>query len=530
MTRVRNSHGMMLGIVIVVLVLLMFGTAAVALLMAASWRSTLRVDADTEAANVLASAINIVDALATGRHDSGLIRTPEDACIALHTNYTDPNMPVPPPGCPTGPTDWTRWMPLPGRDGCVNNVLEGCWRARFAETAEAVQVTGRTAALAVPVWTITLQAAARCDALPGPGNADELCVTVTGETALTVETVTLPVFPSLLYSGHLWPADEDPDTADCVADPPTAPVWCAIPAESRPAAGAQVQVSASVAASGIFVNDLPGFACSAGWCVIAPGGADDQQARTVQGLPPATLADESCTTNPAVIAWTWPSGVVEVPTSALPADMPPAGDPQIVVATGNIRITDNIDGDDPNTPELEALLIVSGCHIIIGECVMDHYAYDPNIGGFVTTETEADSGLYPEMDQCEEPNPADYLTVGDPVLGSVRLASTNLNLRNVIIVAAGGLWAADLSVPPRPIQDEPVSNAWPCHDPDIPDTDEDEYLPGYHEQAPKLRIVGSVITGHAGGDLQTARLRRRCLERPRETRRRVRPHQRAAHR
>ena len=128
MTRVRNSHGMMLGIVIVVLVLLMFGTAAVALLMAASWRSTLRVDADTEAANVLASAINIVDALATGRHDSGQIRTPEDACIALHTNYTDPNMPVPPPSCPTGPT------PDSARVGCRCRAVrrmrqQRCWKA-----------------------------------------------------------------------------------------------------------------------------------------------------------------------------------------------------------------------------------------------------------------------------------------------------------------------------------------------------------------------------------------------------------------
>ena len=454
----RDARGQLMPAAVLALVLLVFASAAIAHITLASWKSTLRVDADTEASNVLGSAINIVDALATGRHDSGQIRTPEDACIALHTDYTDPSNLVPPPSCPTGPTDWTRWMTLPGNpDPCGTRVLEGCWRARFAETTEAVQVTGRTAALAVPVWTISIQAAARCDALPSPGNADELCVTVTDETALTVETVTLPVFPSLLYSGHLWPADEDPDTADCVADPPTAPVWCAIPAESRPAAGAQVQVSASVAASGIFVNDLPGFACSAGWCVIAPGGADDQQARTVQGLPPATLADESCTANPAVIAWTWPSGVAEVPTAALPADMPPAGDPLMVVSVGRVTITDNIDGDDPNTPELEALLVVSGCHIIIdGPCVYD--IEDPGTGVI----TPAD----PTSEQpCSLPDPADAVPDTKQPFA--------ISIENVIVVAAGGVWAADL---------QPAGCAY---------------------SAPALRIAGSVITGHAGA---TARL------------------------
>ena len=178
MTRVRNNQGMMLGIVIVIMVLLMFGTAAVAQLMAASWRSTLRVDADTEAANVLASAENIVTTLATGR-DGTISRTPEDACAVFHNHAPS----TPPSDCSAPLTDWTAWMTLPGNpDPCGTRLLEGCWRARFAESTEAVQVTGRTAALALPVWTISIQAASRCDALPGPDNAREVCVTVTGET------------------------------------------------------------------------------------------------------------------------------------------------------------------------------------------------------------------------------------------------------------------------------------------------------------------------------------------------------------
>ena len=67
--------------------------------------------------------------------------------------------------------------------------------------------------------------------------------------------------------------------------------------------------------------------------------------------------------------------------------------------------------------------------------------------------------------------PADYLTVGDPVPDSMRLASTNITLDNVIIVAAGGVWAPEL---------QPVVGT-ECSYP-----------------APELIIQGSVITGHAG--------------------------------
>lgn len=450
----RNDRGMMMPLVILLMVLLVFAGAAVTMAVTASWKSTLRVDADTEAANVLGAAENIVTTLATGDGN-----TPESACLLVHG--LSPGNP-----CPTGATDWTDWMPLPSRGGCINNVLEGCWRARFGETTEAVQVTGRTAALTLPVWTITIQAAARCDALPDNtlDNADELCVAVTDETVLTAETVTLPTYPTLLYSGLLWPAAEDPTTTDCSVDPTTAPVWCAIPAASRPPAGTQAQVSERVAEGGLFINDFPTFSCTtADYCTIAPGAADPDQARTVQSLPTTDLAADACTATPtpAVISWTHdpllpprPATVMDRASATLPAELPAASDPQMVVSTGSITITGDI-----TAPVDAPLLIVTGCHIIIdGDCTFA--ALNP-----------ADPDSAPQA--CD--GSALDLTVYDLNLGQ----RVPVTLTNVLIVAAGGVWATDLAQP------SPV----PCPDPLITGS-------GYPK--PALTITGSVITGHAG--------------------------------
>ena len=299
---------------------------------------------------------------------------------------------------------------------------------------------------------------------------------------LTAETVTLPTYPTLLYSGQLWPPAEDPDTTDCAVDPTTAPVWCAIPELSRPPAGTQAEVSATaVAESGLFINDLPTFNCDPAdyYCTIAPPGAADTeqirtQARTVQSLPTDDLADAACTadpaTEPAVITWTtWgppprPPGVTDHTTAALPADMPPDGDPQMVVATGNIRITGNINGDDPDTPELEALLIVSGCHIIIdGPCVVDD----------VTNAVVV-------------PSTCDPTAVTNPDHDPATIRRDNIALTNVVLVAAGGVWAADLTT---------LGGADPCETPgDTTHLTTASPGPGL----PTLSVTGSVITGHAG--------------------------------
>ena len=130
----RDCRGQILPLAVIALVLLVFASAAIAHITMASWRSTLRVDADTEAANVLGSAINVVDAV-VGRYG------PQQASTRIGTG----------------------WHSLPDRDGCAVTVLEGCWTAEFATGTEPVTVPGRAALVPLPVWRVTVAAAARCD-------------------------------------------------------------------------------------------------------------------------------------------------------------------------------------------------------------------------------------------------------------------------------------------------------------------------------------------------------------------------------
>ncbi len=141
--------------------------------------------------------------------------------------------------------------------------------------------------------------------------------------------------------------------------------------------------------------------------------------------------------------------------------------PGMVAATGNVTITDNI-----NAPADNPLLIVSGCHIVIdGPCAFG--AINP---GDLESAPQACDGSV--LDQ----------TVYD--LNSKRRSPVTLT--NVLLIAAGGLWASDLQPSPDacPIPDDPLT------------TIIDESTPGY--QPPALTILGSVITGHAGA---TSRLR-----------------------
>ena len=151
-----------------------------------------------------------------------------------------------------------------------------------------------------------------------------------------------------------------------------------------------------------------------------------------------------------MVKWAQPSLIAAIQTATLPADMP-TDTPGMIVATGEVTITDSINGDDSNTPELETLLIVSGCHIVIdGPCVFEALiAGDPesapqNCDGRVLNLTDYDPNLKRRV----------------PV-----------SLTNVLIVAAGGLWAPEL----QPVVGTECSYA-----------------------APELIIQGSVITGHAG--------------------------------
>lgn len=548
----RDCRGQLLPIAVIALVLLMFASAAIAHITMASWRSTLRVDADAETANILASATNIVDAVVV-RYG------PQQASARIGTG----------------------WHSLPDRAGCVGTVLEGCWTAEFTEDTEQVTVPGRVTPVDLPVWTVTVAAAARCDRMPtSVADAKELCEAVTSDATgtrraavLVYETAApLPVFPTLLHSGRLWPDEPDnPPITSCAdgATPPAhgAAVWCAIPVLSRPPADAyddpanRLRVEADhIAGAGLFVNTEGRglvLTCAAGRCEAADPGEHRTLAHGTEDL---ALPEGACTATPAVWDWAetghnaatrshddwelqWDSELVSFvtalagswsvsdvrtewantvtaaslnevtdddiqavistvpstldekrvaealaelaggtaphdPGTVLEADettevlLSGRPDGGMALAKGIIRITGDI-----LAPADEPLVIASGCHIIVGECVMDHYAYDPVSLSFVTTETEATSDLYAELQHCEDPDPVDYLTVGAPVLGSMRLASTNITLENVIIVAAGGVWAADL----EPNSDQAIACAYDTGD-----------------AAPALSIVGSIISGHAG--------------------------------
>ena len=141
-------------------------------------------------------------------------------------------------------------------------------------------------------------------------------------------------------------------------------------------------------------------------------------------------------------------------TATLPADMPAASDPQMVVSIGSVTITGDIMALDS-----EPLLIVSGCHIVIDSpCIF-------------SALTVGDPDSAPQACDSSALDPLVY----DPNSGR----RTDISLENVIVVAAGGVWAEGLTQP------SPV----PCPDP---------LIPGSGYEAPDLRITGSVITGYAG--------------------------------
>ena len=527
------------------LVLLVFASAAIAHITLASWKSTLRVDADTEASNVLGSAINIVDALATGRHDSGQIRTPEDACVALHNHA--------PSDCSAPPTDWTAWMTLPGNpDPCGTRVLEGCWRARFTTTPITVDLEGQIQQ-SLTAWNVELQAAARCDLLPTASRpAEEACEVTTDPTdpaVLTYEPVPLPLYASIV--GNPLLTQEMIDAAD------DAGVVFGLHA---PAADTPVTLIGTY--GGLFINrsgglDLCGSLLARGQecseeplevvtledvnvgdgacdlrtrrCCHGSAGRGGQRQRPglrherkrSSGLMPATASSPLSTrtivrpSQPDYSAFWWTyinyparndgllGSAVDRWISANWMGTPLPGDPgtaqgrqrlrdeldAVAVAEGgidlsalnaadvsldvsyikattlddyprrhdrpvvvspsdgsSIRITGNI----PAPPD-KPLLIVSGCHIIIdGPCIF---------------------GAVNPADPDSAPQACDGSALDQAVYDETLKRHAPVTLTNVIIVAAGGLWAADL---------EPVGGL------------ECDY------EAPTLTIRGSVITGHAG--------------------------------
>ena len=417
----RNDRGMLMPLVLVLLVLVVFAGIAVTTVAIAGWKSALRVDADTEAANILASAQNIIDTLVTGVDNS-----PENACLLIHAEAPS----TPPSDCTAPPTDWTAWMPLPSRDGC-NDVLEGCWRARFSTTDITIDLEGQQQQT-LTAWTVEVEAAARCDLLPTDADpAEERCEVVTDPAVLSYEPLPLPLYANIVGGSvlNLVPPE--------VLGAPD-------PADAR-------EVVLHGTYGGVFINSTGGIAGCDPRDATNPCASSPDDLITLEDV---NVAEDACGTSPAVLSWVGGTTQTASELSTYPGaglvivSAPDDGDPA-TPASGSIRITGNIDGDDPNTPELEALLIVSGCHIIIDA---------PCVFGALTTTDPASA---PQT--CD--GSALDTSIYDPTLGR----RVPVTLTNVVIVAAGGVWAADL---------QPIGCA-------------------YDATAPALTITGSVITGHA---------------------------------
>lgn len=462
MTR-RDCRGQLLPIAVIALVLLVFASAAIAHITMASWRSTLRVDADAEAANILASAINVVDGLATGLDSTGASRTPQQACQTLHTTSANPTPDCTPPnpalGTPAGADHdvWTAWMSLPSRSGCDTNVLEGCWRAKFTSTDITVDLEGQ-AQQTLTGWTVELQAAARCDLLPTAVNAaEDWCEVVTDPTALSYEPLALPLYSSIVGTPVLTqPMIDAALTAQVV--------FGAAP----PAANTTIELSGSY--GGVFINNSGNLGLCRDARTSQECGEDPGQAITLEAVD---IADDACSTDPAVVpaVLSWVGGTTHTEAEL---DSYPGGGVVIVTAAQDDPTTPGDERsiyltDDIRAPATEPLLIVSGCHVIVGSCVHQVPDIDP-VTGLQLTDPNTGALLYTDSapQRCADPAPPNALP------DTRQLA--DITLENVILVSAGGLWAADL---------EPSPNACPT-----------TTNPGYQPRT--LIITGAVISGHAG--------------------------------
>lgn len=456
----RDNHGLLMPIALLCLVLLVFSGAAIARIMAAQWRSTLRVDADNEAASVLASAVNIVEALSTGLDSTGASRTPQQACEALHTTTATPT-----PDCtPADPATstpagaehdaWTPWLSLPSRNGCDGNVLEGCWQARFSTRDIVVHLEGQ-AEQTLTGWEVLVRAAARCDLLPTDTDpAERWCEAVTDPAVLSLEPLPLPLYSSVVGTPVLTQEMIDAALAGGVV----------FGAAAAPAANTSVELRGSY--GGIFINNESGDICT----TAASGEECGSGAGQVITLEAVDVVENACSTDPAVepAVLSWVGGTTQevsslaahpgsgvVIVSAAQDDPTTSEDERSILITGDI-----------SAPATEPLLIVSGCHIVIdGPCIFEALiAGDPESAPQACDASALDRSLY------------------DPS----RSRRVPIALTNVILVTAGGVWAADL---------EPGPNVCPV--PDDPNTPlVDESAPGY--QAPSLTITGAVISGHAG--------------------------------
>ena len=455
---------------ILAMVILTIASTGVVLIVAADWRTTLNRDSAAEAAAAAVSAEYLIDGLITAVG-------PEDARDMLH--------PLVDMSDPTSGRQVT-WHPVAGETTPRACLAEGCWTVTFScEVADArllglQQVDPDPLAppppcedpdhgSQIPVWTVTITAAAHCDPYPvdaTPTAARDACQAVAPLVELVYEPVSLPLYSTVLGDGRIA-ADRDPSDpvynavatqlgGDWVA------VTSVIDADGNPV---NDPIAISSTQTGLFINTATGNVCKTRFddreetpaaaaeniatadggegCDAAAGagtGALELHNITGEPLTVDMLQFQACEASPGVVEWAVgnlpsipPSGnrmgvqVVHGDIGAsdttvighndlhtlLDLDAPDA--PRTIVATGSVYIHQDIPAHDD-----EVVLIISGCHV------------------FVVPPPGTDTR----------------------------------KLENVAIIAAGGLWSSALNPPVNYVTNPP--------------------------DLPRLEIEGSVVTGWAG--------------------------------
>ena len=473
----RDDSGVLLGMAILAMVILTIASTGVVLIVAADWRTTLNRDSGAEAAAAAVSAEYLIDGLITAVGP----KTARDTLYPL-----DPLNP------PTGRK--AEWRPIAGETTPRACLAEGCWTVTFSCAVADARLLGLQAASTsatdcdnlvhgseIPVWTVTITAAAHCDPYPIDATltaARDACQAVAPLVELVYEPVSLPLYSTVLGDG-LIAADRDrlDPVYDAVASQLGAD-WVAV-TSVLDAAGhpANDPIAISSTQTGLFINTADGNVCetrfasrqataaaqniataaggagcdaAAGAAIGAGTGALELHNITGEPLSVELLKGEACEASPPAVI----PDVVEWAVASLPATLPPGNRMGVQVVHGDIGASDPaVSGYD----ELHTILAAPDAPraIIATGSVYIHQ----NIAGDLTT-----GGVVLIISGC-------HVFVVPPLAGT-----DTRTLANVAIIAAGGLWASDLTPPVN-------------------------YVTAYNSgtlDLPSLHIAGSVVTGWAG--------------------------------
>ena len=505
----RDDSGVLLGMAILAMVILTIASVGAVLVIAVDWRATLNRDSAAKAATAAVSAEYLVDGLITAVG-------PEEARQQL-------TQPLSPPD-PLNPNAREAvWRPVTGEAACI---AQGCWTATFECKVESAALLGLQTVVAgadcdnlthgseMPIWTVTITAAARCD--PDPVDATlaaarDACRAVAPPVELIYEPVSLPLYSTVLGDGHIAP-----HRIDDPSDPDFSPVYAAVKSELgdgwesltlvEGASGEFLNdpVAISSSQTGMFVNTKElGDICNTGFagrvsehdpdaaqnlatagggagCVVTPwGGTGAIELPNGVGelLSASDLQQRACTATPYVVEWAT-TGLVDWGT--VPPVLPRPGNRLGVMVR-------TVDVGTAGTDELHTFL--DGTHPLLAAANPNNPVRAVIATGNVYIHDNIDASL-PRRDLDGDGTPDDVVVI----ISGCHVFIVNDGLHNydtrrlehVVIVAAGGLWASHLD---------------PRH-PDYVADYQGGKLNGGSDPAgidlPTLRIDGSVVTGWAG--------------------------------